>query len=291
MSTYLQTYTKGSVISKDGTTIGYRQMGSGPGLLLLHGGINASQHMMKLGTALADTFTVYIPDRRGRGMSGPIGNNYSIFKEDEDIDALLQKTGAHSVFGTADGAFFALHAAITLPTILKVAAYEPVLLFGQPGQKEFEATIEQYNRNIASGNLARTMVGLTKAEHADTGKVKAIPDFLLELLFNLVLSSDERRAKGDNLSYRELLPTLGPELQLVRATKGTIENYQSISAEVLFLVGGKSNDFLKSTSVAMSNLLPHAHLVEIQDLAHGSAQDYGKPDSLAREIRHFLQAK
>ena len=30
-------YTIGSVISADGTTIGYRQIGSGPGLVLLHG--------------------------------------------------------------------------------------------------------------------------------------------------------------------------------------------------------------------------------------------------------------
>ncbi len=52
-------YTKDSVISKDGTTIGYRQMGSGPGLILLHGGINASQHMMKLGTLLSDEYTVH----------------------------------------------------------------------------------------------------------------------------------------------------------------------------------------------------------------------------------------
>jgi hypothetical protein len=33
---------------------------------------------MKLGTLLSDEFTVYIPDRRGRGMSGPIGEDYSI---------------------------------------------------------------------------------------------------------------------------------------------------------------------------------------------------------------------
>ena len=33
-----QKYTKGSVTSKDGTIIGYRQMGSGPGIILLHGG-------------------------------------------------------------------------------------------------------------------------------------------------------------------------------------------------------------------------------------------------------------
>ena len=32
-------YTKEYVTSKDGTTIGYRQMGSGPGIILLHGGI------------------------------------------------------------------------------------------------------------------------------------------------------------------------------------------------------------------------------------------------------------
>ena len=70
------------------------------------------------------------------GMSGPIGGNYSIEKEDEDLDALLKKTGTHSVFGTADGALFALHAAISLPAIQRVAAYEPLLslnwLFFQP---------------------------------------------------------------------------------------------------------------------------------------------------------------
>jgi pimeloyl-ACP methyl ester carboxylesterase len=71
-----QTYTIGSVTSKDGTTIGYRQLGSGPGIILLHGAASASQHFMKLGVALSDAFTVYISDRRGRGSSGPFGDNY-----------------------------------------------------------------------------------------------------------------------------------------------------------------------------------------------------------------------
>jgi pimeloyl-ACP methyl ester carboxylesterase len=73
-----KSYTTDSVTSKDGTKIGYRQMGSGPGIILLHGGVNASQHLMKLGTSLLDEFTVYIPDRRGRGLSGPISDKYSI---------------------------------------------------------------------------------------------------------------------------------------------------------------------------------------------------------------------
>ncbi len=93
MSNTKQKYTTDSVTSKDGTTIGYRQMGNGQGVILLHGGINASQHLMKLGTLLSDAFTVYIPDRRGRGLSGPIGEDYGIEREDEDLDALLKKQG------------------------------------------------------------------------------------------------------------------------------------------------------------------------------------------------------
>ena len=92
-------YTKNIVTSKDGTNIGYRQMGSGPGIILLHGGISSSQYFMKLGSALSDEFTVYIPDRRGRGLSGPFGNNYGLQREVEDLEAILKKTGAHYLFG------------------------------------------------------------------------------------------------------------------------------------------------------------------------------------------------
>ena len=98
-------YTKSTVTSKDGTVIGYRQMGSGPGLILMHGDIGASQHFMGLANALADVFTVYIPDRRGRGLSGPFGDNYGLQKEVEDVDSLLKKTGAHYLFGASSGCF------------------------------------------------------------------------------------------------------------------------------------------------------------------------------------------
>jgi pimeloyl-ACP methyl ester carboxylesterase len=60
----------GIVVSADGTRIGYRRFGREPSVILLHGGVNASQHMMELGRWHADAFTVYLPDRRGRGMSG-----------------------------------------------------------------------------------------------------------------------------------------------------------------------------------------------------------------------------
>jgi pimeloyl-ACP methyl ester carboxylesterase len=122
--------TTGSVVSADGTTIGYRRLGRGPSVIVLHGGVNASQHMMKLGRALADAHTVHLPDRRGRGMSGAFGPAYGIEREDEDLAALVEHTGAECVFGPANGGLFALHGALGLERLRKVAAHEPLLLWG-----------------------------------------------------------------------------------------------------------------------------------------------------------------
>ena len=64
-------FTTESLRSADGNVLGYRRLGSGPGLILLHGGMMAAQNFMRLAELLSDSFTVYVPDRRGRGSSGP----------------------------------------------------------------------------------------------------------------------------------------------------------------------------------------------------------------------------
>ena len=52
---------------------------------------------------------MYIPDRRGRGLSGPFGDNYNMRREVEDLDALLTETEAHNVFGLSSGGLIAIH--------------------------------------------------------------------------------------------------------------------------------------------------------------------------------------
>ena len=47
-----------SVTSKDGTTIGYRQLGHGPGLVILHVTAESSHSHIELAEALAYAYTV-----------------------------------------------------------------------------------------------------------------------------------------------------------------------------------------------------------------------------------------
>src|SRR4029450_7502031 len=148
----------GSVVSADGTSIGYRRWGQGPSVILLHGGVNPSQHMMKLGLALADPFTVYLPDRRGRGMSGAFGATYGIQREDEDLAALVKYTGADRVFGPANGGLLALHGALGLVQVRRVAAYEPLLLWGGRDDAAIRRTFTTMQQMIRGGRLGEAIV-------------------------------------------------------------------------------------------------------------------------------------
>lgn len=53
-------YATGQMITPDGTIISYRQLGQGPGLVIVHGAMSSAHNHMQLAEALADAFTVYL---------------------------------------------------------------------------------------------------------------------------------------------------------------------------------------------------------------------------------------
>src|SRR5207248_911097 len=152
-------YATGSVISKDGTTIGYRQLGRGPGLIVLHGAMESARSHMQLAEALAPSFTVYLPDRRGRGLSGPYREAHEIETDVQDMAALLAKTDAHYVMGVSSGAIIWLQAALTLPAIRRAVISEPPLPINGSLPTDF---VQRYEREIAQDEVAAALVSAMK---------------------------------------------------------------------------------------------------------------------------------
>lgn len=292
------TYAKGTVTSADGTTIGYRYLGEGPAVILLHGGVNAAQHMMKLGLALADAFTVVLPDRRGRGMSGPIGPEYRIAREDEDLAAVVDGTGAERVFGPADGGLFALHGAIHLDRISKVAAYEPLLFVDQPGAADIRRVFTTMQEHIRSGRLGDAIAYSVRETVVGAARNGQMPMWLATAIHRrlpvrstgavLDLALRLQRAHGDSVSARELLPALVPELDLVMETDGTLEEYRQLQAESLLMYGALSDSIFVASVDALHQVIPRSTVVRLPGLNHDSAQTYGKPETIAAALRVFF---
>ena len=75
--------------------------------------------------ALAERFTVHTIERRGRGESGPQGDDYSIVKECEDVLAVRAATGASLLVGHSYGGLVALEVTRNNEAFTKIAVYKP----------------------------------------------------------------------------------------------------------------------------------------------------------------------
>src|SRR4029077_19484516 len=248
-------YVVGSAVSADRTEIGYRQGGNGPGVIVLHGAMESAESHQQLADALAGTFTVYTPDRRGRGMSGPYGDDYGIDKEVEDLDALLTRTGAQSVLGVSSGAIIALEAARRLPSIRKAAIFEPPLM---PAGEVPTALLTRFDQEIARGDTAAALITGMKAAQMGPPIFNSIPRWPLEQLTKLAMASEGKKAGPDHVSMRALAPTLHYDFQLIVETEGALQTFGTIDAQVLLLGGDKTPTYLRAAVDALEKVLPNA---------------------------------
>ena len=284
--------TKGSVVSKDGTSIGYLRLGQGPAVVLLHGSMESASSHTRLALALADAFTVYLPDRRGRGMSGPYLPGYGIRTEVDDLDAVLAQSGAEMVFGVSAGGLAALEAARTRPAVRKVAVYEPALVMDTSWPTDW---ISRFDREMAQGNAAAALITSMYGFGLAPPAFKLMPRRLLESLTRMSMKSEDKKAASDTVTMRQLAPTLRYEGVLLAEMAGTIGTFAQVPADVLLLGGSKGLPFLKPALDALAQTLPRNQRVDFPGLDHGGSSDAsstnpggGKPEIVARQIRPFF---
>ena len=287
-ATAREAFTTYFVTSRDGVTIHYRQIGHGPGVVILHGAMETSASHMQLATALSGSYTVYAPDRRGRGLSGPAGADYSMRKEVEDLDALLTQTGAEYVMGVSAGGLILLQATLDLPAIRKAALFEPALFTDRAKAAAFLALLD---RDLVKGDLAAALVTAMKGAEMGPPIFNVMPNWLLERLTAMMMASEDKKAQPGDVTMRMLAPTLRQDFQLVAEMSGTPERFRAIRAETLLLGGSKSPAYLRAGLDALQAVLPQAPRVEFPGLDHGATGPTdrgGKPERVAPELARFF---
>lgn len=270
--------TNGSVTSSDGTTIGYHVLGKGPGLLVIHGGWRHGLHYRKMAEILAAEFTVYLMDRRGRGLSGPQGESYSLEKELDDALAIVQHENIQFIFGHSFGGMVAAHLALR-HSFLKIALYEPGIF----GNLSFPVDwIPEFEQQLARREMTRAMLTFTKGLEM-AGPLENIPGFLLRPLFWLIGTVKGRKETN------QLLRQLPGELRILRQPKD-IAPFAALQTPVLLLTGTESPAYFAAPMKNLAKILPHAELVKMEKLGH-NGPDEEDPEAVGAVLLRFFSEK
>lgn len=259
--------------SRDGTRIGWQQIGRGPALLVNHGGARAGKHYRELARWLASRFTVVLIDRRGRGASGPPGPGYGLATEIEDLAAVMQATGAERVFGHSGGAVFALEAARVLP-IRALAVYDAPIAIHRLIAMDWTADVA---RAVERGQRGRAMAEVIHGLQL----WPAMPRWLLVPMCSLMM----RGAEGSEMMA--LLGTFDREASVVKAIDPEPARYADVRCPTLLLAGSKSPRFVHRAHDLLLGVLPDARHAVLGGLGH-NAPDQQAPARVAEQIAAFF---
>ena len=284
-------YVVASLGSKDGTRIGYRRYGSGAAVVLVQAAMATTHNYHDLAKNLADTFTVYVPERRGRGLSArEYSADHVIDRDLEDLEAVLARSGAAFLFGMSSGAVIALEAARVFASIRKLALYEAPL-FVPPREMRLDL-VARYNKEVEAGDMAAAAVTAVKTARGPSF-LDHIPRALIERIVAQILRRQDSQGTGDYAPLRELVPTMRYDFNVVVSMQGKFETFGSVTSDVLLLSGSKSPQYLRDSSVALNQVLPSSRRIEFKGLGHSAPWNVdrgGRPDAVATAMRDFFES-
>jgi pimeloyl-ACP methyl ester carboxylesterase len=251
-----------AVPSKDGVEISVQKAGSGPALLLIHGALlNGSLSWGAVLPKLAEHFTVYAMDRRGRAPSGD-SKEYSIAKEADDITKVVEVIGGQViVLAHSYGALASLEALDRLKTVSHLILYEPPVVL-KPGDPAIAA------------NLDRALEANDREEIVTT--------FLRDQIRVPVDRIEVMKSSPIWPIVLQISPTLPRETRAVNTYSASAERLANWKTPTTLLLGSVTVGLLKDAAFFVRDAIPGCRMVILEGQGHGAMLD--APDFFVNKI-------
>jgi pimeloyl-ACP methyl ester carboxylesterase len=258
------------VKSNDGTVIAFDRSGQGPAVILVGGAFQyraIDPPTAQLAALLAQHFTVFHYDRRGRGESGDT-QPYAVEREVEDLEALIHEAGGSAfVFGMSSGGVLALEAAARGLAITKLAAYE--LPFNS-GDEHARQAAERYTQQLAALlNEGRRGDAVALAMTTWGAPPEAIAGMRQAPIWPL---------------FEAVAPTLAYDDAIMGDGSVPTARLASITVPTLVMDGGASPAFMHNAAQATAHALPNGQRRTLEGQTHDVA-----PQVLAPVLVEFFQ--
>jgi pimeloyl-ACP methyl ester carboxylesterase len=242
-----------TVRSSDGVPISVQKAGSGPALLLVHGALlNGTLTWGAVLPRLAERFTVYAMDRRGRAPSGD-AKEYSLDTEADDIVHVVRPIGSPlKVLGHSYGALASLAAENRFAGVERLILYEPPLRLeplGPRGEEvvaRMQAALDAGDRSLVVTIFLRDQIGVPAEQLA---RMEASP------IWPIVL---------------EISSTLPRESREVNAYRSWRERLAGWKTPLTMMLGTESSILLKEATTFLSQSIPGCRVVVLEGQGHGA---------------------
>ncbi len=249
-----------TVTSRDGTTIAFDQYGTGPAIILVDGALQYrafDQGMVQLAELLAQHFTVFHYDRRGRGDSTDT-KPYAVDREIEDIEALIDKAGASAfLYGISSGAALALEAAIALrDKVRKLAMYEAPYNSDETARQAWKDYRKQLNELLAEDRHGDALAAFMMLVGMPEDQVPEMRQNPVWPMFEVVAPTLAYDAAG-----------LGEDASVPD------ERAARVAGPTFVMDGGASYPFMHITAKALANAIPNAQHCTLEGQTHEVAAD------------------
>jgi pimeloyl-ACP methyl ester carboxylesterase len=245
------------ITAPDGAHIVLHSTGSGPGIVVVHGGGVTIEAYRRLAAALADRFTVHLYNRRGRADASPRSQPYTFDQDIDDLSAVLEHTGTGNVIGHSSGGFIALRAALRLP-IDRLALYDAAVSIDGNFPT---AWLDPAREAARDGDIARAMA-LTSAGINTHMAAAKLPLAVQVALCRLFLRTAIGRTMGD------LLTMTLDESEQIRRHDGPAERWNAVTAEVLLACGASGPHYYRHSNEALARALPGARTLQVPRSGH-----------------------
>jgi pimeloyl-ACP methyl ester carboxylesterase len=254
-----------TVASSSNVGISAMKTGTGPALLLIHGALlNATLSWSAVLQKLAEHFTVYAMDRRGRAPSGD-AEDYSISLEAGDIVRVIKAIGQPvTVLAHSYGALATLEALDQLNGVAQLILYEPPVTLAPLGPETEEIMLRMEGALQENDREKIVTIFLCEQIGAPPERLAA---FRSSPIWPIVL---------------QIASTLPRESRAVNTPRTLDERLAQCRIPTTMLLGTETPARMKDSSIFVSKGIPGCRLVMLEGQGHSAMMD--APDLFAGQI-------
>ncbi|WP_227980655.1 alpha/beta fold hydrolase [Nocardia spumae] len=242
--------------------------GDGPPLVIVPGVMSDAATWRPVADSIALSAPVVTINRRGRAPSGPLGDDYTVRTEIDDLHHVLDALGpGTALFGWSYGGLIALEAACERTDLSSLTLYEPVSApFAPEAIPALRAAVDRGDLDAAV-RLVNTDVSGFSVEYVAALRRSPVWDVL-----------------------RPLAASLARELAAINEYRVTSRRYRELDLPVTLLLGelNRGGAPYGTAFDRIAAALPRARVELLRDqghLAHAQA-----PEQLGRRITEVVSA-